>query len=74
MHTLWIIWKYRCKRQYDSITPRLSNILSDLWESLWAVVRGQYDIMHGFSEVVLKKRKRNIHEEAKVVVEGFLTT
>ena len=25
--TLWILWKYRCKRRYDSIIPLLSNIL-----------------------------------------------
>ena len=56
--TLWTLWKYRCKRRYDSIIPLLSDILPELWESLLAVVRGQYDNMSGSSEVVLKKRKK----------------
>ena len=57
--TLWILWKYRCKRWYNySIIPLLSDILSELWESLLAVVCGQYDNMLGSSEVVLKKRKK----------------
>ena len=57
--TLWILWKYRCKRRYNySIIPLLSDILSELWESLLAVVCGQYDNMLGSSEVVLKKRKK----------------
>ena len=56
--TLWILWKYRCKRRYDSIIPLLSDILPELWGSLLAVVRGQYDNMPGSSEVVLKNRKK----------------
>ena len=56
--TLWTLWKYRCKRRYDSIVPLLSDILLELWDNLLAVVRGQYDNMSGPSEVVLKKRKK----------------
>ena len=56
--TLWILWKYRCKRRYDSIISLLSDILPELWESLLDIVRGKYDNMSGSSEVVLKKRKK----------------
>ena len=56
--TLWILWKYRCKRLYDSISPLLSDILPELWGSLLVVVRGQYDNMSSSSEIVLKKRKK----------------
>ena len=55
--TFSILWKYRCKRQYDSITPLPSNILPELWESLSVVVCWQYDNMSALSKVVLKKRK-----------------
>ena len=58
MVTLWTLWKYRCKRRYDSIIPLLSDILLKLWESLLGVVGGQYDNMSGPSKVVLKKRKK----------------
>ena len=64
--TLWILWKYCCKRRYDSIIPLPSDILLELWESLLAVVRGQYDNMSGSSEVVLKKRKKLLQEVASV--------
>ena len=47
--------KYHCKRPYDYIIPLLSDILSELWGSLLAVVWGQYDNMLGSSEVVLKE-------------------
>ena len=60
MGTLWILRKYCCKTRYDSIIPPLSYILPELWESLLAVVRGQYDTTHGSSEIVLKKRKKYI--------------
>ena len=43
--TLWTLWKYQCKRRYDSITPLLSDILLELWDNLLAIVRGQYDNM-----------------------------
>ena len=56
--TLWILWKYRSKRRYDSIISLLSDILPELWESLLDIVRGKYDNMSGSSEVVLKKRKK----------------
>ena len=58
MVTLWILWKYHCKRRYDSIIPLLLDILQELWENLLAVVRGQYDNMSGSLEVVLKKRNK----------------
>ena len=45
--TLWILWKYRCKRRYDSIIPLLSDILPELWRSLLAVVHGQNENMLG---------------------------
>ena len=59
--TLWILWKYRCKRRYNSIIPLLSHILSELWGSLLAVVLGQYDNMPDSSEVVFKNKKRLLH-------------
>ena len=55
---LWTLWKYQCKRRYDSIAPLLSDILLELWDNLLAVVRGQYDNMSVPSKVVLKKRKK----------------
>ena len=63
--TLWILWKYRCKRQYDSIIPLLSYILPELWENLLAVVFGQYD-------TIAWEKITAVMEEA-TVVHGLLS-
>ena len=50
--TLWALWKCRCNRRYDVIYQCLSDVLREIWENLVAVVRGQYDNMHGSPETV----------------------
>ena len=45
--TLWALWKCQCNRLYDAVDIRLSDVLLEIQENLLAVVRVQYDNMHG---------------------------
>ena len=38
-----------------------SDVLLEIWENLVAVVRGQYDNMHGSPETVNKRKKKLLH-------------
>ena len=55
------LWKCRCNRLYDAANIHLLDVLLEIWENLLAVVRGQYDDMHGSLESVNKRRKKLLH-------------
>ena len=56
--TLWTLWKTSCRRLYDLATIVLLDVLSEIWDNLLAIVRGQYDTMHGSSKNINKRRKK----------------
>ena len=58
--TLWTLWKYRCKRQYNSIIPFLLDVFPELWESfiggsVWAL--GNMTICQALRRLFLGKGK-----------------
>ena len=54
---LWVLWKYRCNRLYDTVDIYLSDVLLEIWGNLLAVVCGQYDNMQGSPCTMNKRRK-----------------